>query len=327
MLNPSVLIMFIKDLKCSNCGSNDFVAQSIVNYRCSYCGTINYLHITPNSETSYKPVNQNYSTVVKPKYILWIAAGILFSGILVSVIMSLTSNYVESSVSHFSTPESKIEINGVEYYDTLSTMLNHPQLELLWYEFSDTVAHVKAQSFIINGELKNKSGALVKNPEIIFTFYNKGNKNYSINITPNESFILPDKSLFFSYSWPFFSSFDSTQIDIKMRSFGFSAPDFYKFEILDEKFSIESGDRVKLEGVLKNSSDTSLYLSGHVDFFDENGKFVGSQNINSPGVLRKGEKSIFKITPGFYGPGKNRYPDLIRAPKSYKINIKTRASQ
>lgn len=322
--------MFIKELKCSNCGSNDFKEISENKFSCTYCGTLNYIHKPEQKkEFTYNRTTYTYtfeSTSTQSRAWMFANLGVIFSLCLtigITVILS-NSTYDPDDFSNIGFDKPKeIEINGVKYLDTLTIKVDHPDIKVAWYEMSDTGSFKRWRNVLIVGEVENKSGAVWKYPFIEFNFYKDGLKVASVNDKLDIGYILPKSKESFCLNWSFGKPFDSLEIVNKCEPFFFNSPKkSFAYKIKDEKFSIGSRDDAILEGVLENPNNHSINISGFVKFYDASGKYVGKNNLYS-GILRKGEKTKFSISARFIKKGvENPSPALMREPKSYKYFLK-----
>lgn len=317
--------MFIKELKCSNCGSNDFKSISYNTYSCTYCGTLNYIH-KPEEKKETTFTTTTYTVPSAPnqssKMIVVFAAvfSMVLAGTISYFLMQPNTSYTDLN-STSSSPK-KIEINGVSYLDTITTKENHQDIHVAWYEMSDTSDFEWWKAILIVGEVENKSGAVWKYPSIEFTFFNKGLKVGNINTKLDQEYILPKSKESFSLDWSFPQMFDSVAVVNKAEPFFFHPPNKnHKFKILDESFTYRNGYEALLEGIFENPNTYSINISGVVKFYDAEKKYVGAQNIYS-GLLKKGEKTKFNITARFILNPKTTSPSLMRKPESYTYFLK-----
>lgn len=321
--------MFIKELKCSNCGSNDFKQIKENKFSCTYCGTINYIHNPEQKkEFSYTTTSYNETNSGNNPNKMFAIFGIAFSLCVAAATAFLLSNsihdYETTDSNIFGSKKPKeIEINGKMYLDTLTTKINHPDIKVAWYEMSDTSHFEWWKGILIVGEIENNSGAVWKYPSIEFTFYNKGLKVGNNSTKLDQEYILPKSRESFSIEWSFPQMFDSVDITNKAEPFFFHPPQKLRsFKISDEKFYIRNDYEAILEGVFENLNSYSINISGVVKYYDADGKYVGANNIYS-GLLKKGEKTKFSNTSRFIKDPKTTNPKLMRKPESYKYFFKT----
>lgn len=313
--------MIIKELKCSNCGSNDFNPQAENKYACKYCGTINIIQRNNPFDAIPRTPSPPVSDVDKKKLnkIVVIAAMVSlgFSGALAFLIGSDSSPIISENILPI-TPTTMID--GVEYLDTITVLNDNKEMLILWQDSFLTSGLFS--ELVLVGEVQNKSGAIMRNASVNYTFYKDEIKKGSLSANVNKSILKPDEKAYFCVKWHFYAPHDSVLRVVNLNTFGtfINKNSDLTFNTDDVSMEVNSSNYVRMKGVVQNNQDKKMSAEFLFEFFDEKGKFVGSSK-SSIGVLSPKEKGEI-LSSIYFGDASSRsssHVDVIRKPHSFKI--------
>lgn len=302
------------DLKCNNCGSNDFDKQSLTNYRCNYCGT--QVIVEAQKVHSYNPlthhvqvnVNEMYESTRKVvKIIPFMVIGV------VAVIMGTTAL---SLFTTFDSAREKIEevnqtlkdqgindgrfttvtVNGKEIPDTLSDRKHNPSVKISQLEILPISEKGNYQYRII-GVYENATGALIRSPRVEMDFFDGDIKLQNVTPIIGRNYLLPGEKATFTSSLTLKRPYSHYVMRTPTSQFG----------ILRERMPVKISDvHIQPDGSsynsqqnyimtmrVENQSKKTVYVEVLITFMDASQKITGYYSTTISPSLAPGEKTEF----------------------------------
>lgn len=302
------------DLKCNNCGSNDFDKQSLTNYRCNYCGT--QVIVEAQKVHSYDPrthhvqvnVNEIYENTRKaakiiPFFVVGVVVVIMIStGLSVFFTFNSASEKIDKvsqtlknqgiNDGRFTT----VTVNGKEIPDTLSDRKHNPSVKISPLEIM-LVSERGNYQYRITGVYENGTGALIRSPRLELDFFDGDIKLQSIFPTIGRNYLLPGEKATFSS----FVTLKRPYSHYVMRT------PTSQFGIFKERMPVHISDvHIQPDGKpyngqqnyimtmrVENQSKKTVYVEVLITFMDASKKITGYYSSSISPSLAPGEKTEF----------------------------------